>query len=133
MNFKIYIIGKIQDKFQKEAVAEYAKRLTRYCKIKLIPVKDLETLQKKISDKTYVIKLSTEGYNPSSEELAEKINGLGISGKSDISIVVIDEEIEFDEHLSLSPMSMSLGMTTTVLYEQIYRAYRIINDHAYHK
>lgn len=133
MNFKIYIIGKIKSKPQKDAIAEYAKRLTRYCKIKSIEVKDIDTLLKKINDKTYVIKLSTKGYNPSSEELAEKISALALGGKSDVSIVITEDEISFDEHLSLSPMEMSLGMTSTVLYEQIYRAYRIINNQAYHK
>lgn len=133
MRYKIYVVGKIQDKNHKDAIAEYAKRLTRYCKTNLIEVKNITQLEKKVSDKSYVIKLSAKGENPSSEELAEKIKQLGLDGNSDISIVITNEAIGFDEHLSLSTMEMSLGMTATVLYEQIYRAYRIINNQSYHK
>lgn len=133
MNIKIYTVGKIQSKFHKEAIQEYAKRLTRYCKIKLIQMKDLESVQKKLTDKTYVIQVSTKGENPSSEELADKIEKLGVTGKSDVSFILCSEEMENDEHLSISLMDMELGLLTSVLYEQIYRSYRIINNQSYHK
>lgn len=133
MNFKIYIIGKITNKAHKKAIAEYQKRLSRYCKIKLIEVKDKDSLMKKISNTTYVILINTNGKQLSSEELAEKINTLGVTGKSDISIIYSEDEMEFDEHLSISNMTMSIGITSTILYEQIYRGYRILRNEPYHK
>lgn len=137
MNFKIYVIGDIKDKFYKEAIKEYDKRLSRYCKIKIIKLKNADTLKKELSTKTYVILISTAGQLLSSVELANKINELGVRGKSDVSIIYVDNGISIDiepnEHISLSKMSMDIGLATTIIYEQIYRAYRILNNQPYHK
>jgi len=133
MNIKIYAIGKVKDKNQLDAIKEYDKRLGRYCKIEMILVKNKEMLLKKLSNKSYVIKVSTTGELFTSEGLAEKIKTLGVSGTSDMAIVYSEEEFEWDEHLGLSKMDMSLGMIMTILFEQIYRGYRIIHNQAYHK
>lgn len=133
MNFKIFTIGKIKEKYYKEAIKEYEKRLSSYCKIKLIECKNIDAVKKKLTDKTYIIQLNIDGDELSSEALADKIEDLGISGKSDISFVITHEEIQKNERLSISKMVMETGLYTTILYEQIYRSFRIINNQAYHK
>jgi 23S rRNA (pseudouridine1915-N3)-methyltransferase len=133
MNFKIVIIGKIKNKAQKEAIQEYQKRLSRYCKIKLIEYKSLEDYEKNLSSQTYTIQMTTHDQSISSEALSEHINRLGVTGKSDVTIVYTDEAIEHDEKLSVSKMSLSIGMFAITIYEQIYRAYRIMRNEPYHK
>ena len=133
MNIKVYAIGTIKDKNQLAAIKEYDKRLGRYCKIEMILVKNKDSLLKKLSNKSYVIKVSTVGELFTSEDLAEKVKTLGVSGTSDMAFVYSEEDFEWDEHLALSKMDMSLGMVMTILFEQIYRGYRIIHNQAYHK
>ena len=133
MNFKIYIIGMKIEKFYLEAIKEYEKRLSRYCKIQLIQLKNNEQLLKKLSDKTFKIILSSTGKNISSEDLAVKINSYATSSNSDISIIISDEAIQCDETLALSSMDMDAGLKATIMFEQLYRAYRIINNEPYHK
>ncbi len=133
MNFKIYIIGDKIDKFYSEAIKEYDKRLSRYCKAQLLHVKNEEQLLKKLSDKSYKIAILTTGEQVSSEELASKINDFGISGNSYISIIIGAENVAYDETLAISPMEMDLGLTATIIFEQLYRAYRILNNQPYHK
>lgn len=88
----------------------------------------------KVPQGDYKIQVTTQGDNPTSEELAEKINSLGLRGQSNISFIVgSSEKFEADEYIAISPMDMDLGLLTTIVYEQIYRAYRIINNHSYHK
>nr|MBK5235909.1 23S rRNA (pseudouridine(1915)-N(3))-methyltransferase RlmH [Clostridium sp.] len=132
MNFKIYITGDKLEKFFVEAIKEYEKRLSRYCKIELLYFKNKEQLSKKLLDKSYKILLSVKGENISSVGLASKISSLGLSGISDIAII-IGTDLPHDEALALSPMEMDLGLQTTIIFEQIYRSYRIINNEAYHK
>ncbi|MBI9012202.1 MAG: 23S rRNA (pseudouridine(1915)-N(3))-methyltransferase RlmH [Clostridiales bacterium] len=133
MNIKVYAISMVKDKNQLAAIKEYDKRLGRYCKIEMILVKNKEMLLKKLSNKSHVIKVSTEGDLITSEGLAEKIKTLGVTGTSDMAFVYSEEEFEWDEHVAISKMDMSLGMVMTILFEQIYRGYRIIHNQAYHK
>lgn len=132
MNIKLYAIGALKDKNQIAAIKEYEKRLTRYCKFEMVVVKNTQELKKKLNHKSYVIKISPEGNLFSSEELADKIKDLGVRGISDLSFVYL-EDLDVKEHLAISKMDMSLGMAMTVLTEQIYRAYRIMHNQAYHK
>lgn len=69
----------------------------------------------------------------SSEELAEKISSLGVSGTSDVSSIIGSETAPYDERLTLNQMNMEAGLKITILIEQLYRALRIINNHPYHK
>ncbi len=133
MNIKVYAIGAVKDKNKLAAIKEYEKRLTRYCKFEIISCKNSDILLKKLNKKHHVVKVSTNGQLISSEELADKINALGVTGTSDISFVYSEDEIEYIENLSISRMDLSLGMMMTVITEQIYRAYRIMNNQAYHK
>lgn len=69
----------------------------------------------------------------SSEGLSAKIDILGISGKSDVVIIIGTENITADEIFNNSPMEIDIGLKTTIMFEQIYRAYRILHNQPYHK
>lgn len=133
MNIKIFIVGEKIDKPLLEGITEYEKRLSRYCKIKLQSFKNEEQLLKKLTDKSYKILISVMGKTISSEELAKTINHLGISGKSDVTFIIGTSNISYDESLAFSPMEMDLGIKTLIMFEQIYRSYRILNNEPYHK
>ena len=132
MRIKIITSYKIKNKFSQEAIKEYGKRLTKYCKLNL---KVTNNVAKDIKSKSYVIKISRTGESIPSEQLAEKISSLGVRGNSDI-IIIIDDGYnggKVDFSLSLSNMDMDSDLMLIILYEQIYRAYRIINNEPYHK
>lgn len=138
MNIKILTKEKIQDKFNKEAIAEYSKRLTRYCKLDSKVLKNDEAILKNLTEKEYIIYISTKGNLISSEQLANKLNDFAINGKSNIIIIYskIHNELLFkkvDETIAISKMNFDAGLTAVMLHEQIYRAYRIINKEPYHK
>lgn len=133
MKISVYAVGDKMEKFFLEAIKEYEKRLSRYCSIKLTYLKKESDLQKKLNSGSFVIAVSTSGKSISSEELAIKLDNNASSGVSDISVVVGANPPENNEILTLSQMEMDFGLQTAVLFEQIYRAYRIINNHPYHK
>lgn len=133
MNFKIIIINKLTNKAHKDALAEYQKRLSRYCKIKLIEYKSIEEYKKNSTSQSYVIQMTTEDETLTSEALAEYINRLGVTGKSDVTIVYTNENIDHDERYSVSKMQLSDQMFAITMYEQIYRAFRIMRNEPYHK
>lgn len=131
MRIKIINTEKIRDKYVKEALEEYTKRLSTYCKIEYVETKNPT---KEISDKSYVIKINKDGEQLSSEQLAEKISLLGITGNSNITIIVGGKDINnVDFVLSISNMNIDRDLILIILYEQIYRAYRINFNHPYHK
>ncbi len=107
MNIKIITVGKIKEKYFTSAIAEYAKRLGKYCKLEQIEVSDEKAPENlseadmlkvkemegqrilaKIKDGTYVVALAIDGKQLSSEELAETIERLGVQGKSSIAFVI---------------------------------------------
>ncbi|MHB0883239.1 23S rRNA (pseudouridine(1915)-N(3))-methyltransferase RlmH [Paenibacillus sp. SEL1] len=133
MKFTIYAVSEKTESFCLEAIKEYEKRLGRYCTIKLIYLKRENQLEKKLIDSSYKIIVTNTKQSLSSEELAAKISDLGVSGTSDISIIVGSETAPYDETLTLSQMDMDTGLKTTILVEQLYRAFRIIHNHPYHK
>lgn len=133
MNIKIYIIGNKMEKPILEGIKEYEKRLSRYCKIKWQLFKHEKQLVQKLSDKSYLIKISTKEKSISSETFSEKINTLGVTGKSDVTILINTENTPVDEELTFSAMEMDVGIKSLILFEQIYRAYRILNNEPYHK
>lgn len=135
MNIKTYIITKKINSYYKKAIEEYEKRLQLYAKTSITLVKSESFLKKKLNSNYYTILVSPDGKNLSSTSLASHINNLGIQGTSNINFVIAENivDLSFDEIISLSQMSINVGLTSVVLYEQIYRAYRIINNHSYHK
>lgn len=133
MKINVYAVGDKMEKFYLEAIKEYEKRLSRYCSIKLIHLKEEGDLHKKLNPSSFVIAMTTLGKSISSEKLAVKLDQAALSGVSNISIVVGACPSEYNKTLTLSQMEMDFGLQTTVLFEQIYRAYRINNNHPYHK
>lgn len=159
MKITIISVGRIKEKFYTDAIAEYAKRLTKYCKLEQIEVpdekapehlSDKEALQikdkegerilAKVPDSAYVICLAIEGKNLSSEELAEKVGQLGINGDSHIVFIIggslgLSPKVlaRADFKLSFSRMTFPHQLMKVVLVEQVYRAFRILKNEPYHK
>ena len=159
MNITIISVGKIKEKYLISAINEYAKRLTRYCKMDLIEVpdekapenlsdKEMEQIKtaegvnilKNIKDGMYVIALDIQGRMLSSEDLSEKISSLGVKGNSSIAFIIggsiglSDEVLKgADYRLSFSPMTFPHQLMKVILLEQVYRAFRIMKNEPYHK
>lgn len=159
MKITLLTVGKIKEKYFTSAIAEYSKRLSRYCKLEIIEVADEKTpdkaseaLERQIKEKegkrllayikedAYVIALAIQGKMLSSEELAKKIERLGVSGKSHIIFIIggslgLADEIlkRADFLLSFSPMTFPHQLMRVVALEQIYRAYKINQNEPYHK
>lgn len=159
MNITIYTVGKIKENFYRQAVDEYAKRLNRYCKLKIIEVADEKTpdhagpaltaqikdregdrLMAKIRDGTYLIALAIDGIKLDSTAFSDRIRLLGLHGKSDIGFVIggslgLSDAVlkRADLSLSFSDMTFPHQLMRVILLEQIYRAYRIIANEPYHK
>ena len=159
MKITVITVGKIKEKYLRDAIAEYAKRLSRYCKLEIVEVADEktpdqagETVEEQIRDKEgerilkyirddmYVITLEIGGKMLSSEELADKINMLGIRGQSSVAFVIggsigLGREVlkRSDYALSFSKMTFPHQLMRVILLEQVYRSYRIINGEPYHK
>ncbi|MGE9941220.1 23S rRNA (pseudouridine(1915)-N(3))-methyltransferase RlmH [Bariatricus sp. SGI.161] len=159
MKITLITVGKIKEKYLKDAIAEYSKRLSRYCKLDIIEVtdektpdhasesvedairsKEAERIQKYIKEDAYIITLEIGGKQLASEELAEKIDKLGIQGVSHIIFIIggsigLGREVlsRSDYALSFSKMTFPHQLMRVILLEQIYRSYRIINGEPYHK
>ena len=159
MNITLITVGKIKEKFYRDAIDEFVKRLSRYCKLKIIEVADENTpnnapeaieeqiknkegerILKNITDSMYVIALAIEGKECSSVQLAEKLERMGIEGTSDICFVIggslgLSKEVykRADELLSFSPMTFPHQLMRVILLEQVYRCFRIIHNEPYHK
>ena len=159
MKISVIAVGKIKEKYLKDAVTEYSKRLSRYCKLEIIEAADEKTpdhasvavedairakegerLLKHIRDDMYVITLEIGGKMLTSEKFAEKIETLGVQGKSSIAFVIggsigLGKEVlkRSDFALSFSKMTFPHQLMRVVLLEQVYRGYRIMNGEPYHK
>ena len=153
MKITVITVGKIKEKYLEDAIAEYSKRLSRYCKLEIIQVADEKTpdrasevvetqikdkegerILSHIKDTAYVVALAIEGKMISSEELAELIDGLGVRGESHIQFVIggslgLSKKVleRADYKLSFSRMTFPHQLMRVILLEQIYRSYRIVN------
>ena len=159
MKITVIAVGKIKEKFYTDVIAEYSKRLSRYCRLEVIQVADEKTpdgaseaqerqikekegsrILAQIKDGAYVIALAVQGTMLSSEQLASKLNKLGVDGQSQIVLIIggslgLSDEVlkRADYHLSFSPMTFPHQLMRVILLEQIYRSYRIISGEPYHK
>ena len=159
MKITLITVGKIKEKYLKDAIAEYSKRLSKYCKLDIIEVSDEKTpdqasetveegirskegekILRYIKDDMYVITLEIAGKMLTSEELAERIEKLGSQGKSSIAFVIggsigLGKEVlkRSDYALSFSKMTFPHQLMRVILLEQVYRSYRIMNGEPYHK
>ncbi len=142
---KILCVGKIKENYLKEAIADYQKRISKYHKLEIIEVPDSDIskeedyLLKNINQKDYIITLEIEGKQIKSLELAKKIDEVFITNSS-ITFVIggsyglsskIKELSNF--HLSFSLLTFPHGLFRVILLEQIYRAFKILNNESYHK
>ncbi|MBT2684843.1 MULTISPECIES: 23S rRNA (pseudouridine(1915)-N(3))-methyltransferase RlmH [Bacillaceae] len=159
MNISIVTVGKLKEKYLKQGIEEYLKRLGSYAKVEVIEVpdekapeelsetemvqvkqKEGERILAKIGPDTYVIALAINGKLKSSEELADTLDKLATYGKSKIAFVIggslgLSDEVlkRADEQLSFSKMTFPHQLMRLILVEQIYRAYRINRGEPYHK
>ncbi len=149
---KIITVGSIKEKYLKEAVDEYTKRLSKYTNIEIIEVKDEglvepskaiyleeEKILKQINDKDYIITLEIEGKELSSLAFAEKLDKITLES-SNITFVIggsygLSQNIKDKAklHLSFSKMTFPHQLFRVLLLEQIYRAFKINNNESYHK
>ncbi len=159
MRIKLISVGKIKEKYYMAAIAEYAKRLSRYCKLEQIEVADEkapenlsaaqveqvkqiegERILKRIVNSDYVISLEIAGKALSSEQLAQKIDQLAIAGKSQLCFIIggslgLSEEVRRRSNFALSFSSMTFPhqLMKVILLEQVYRSFKIIKNETYHK
>ncbi|MDW5299672.1 MAG: 23S rRNA (pseudouridine(1915)-N(3))-methyltransferase RlmH [Sedimentibacter sp.] len=159
MKITIISVGKIKEKFFSDAINEYAKRLSKFCifieevipdekadenfstsQIEQVKSKEGTKILNKISKNSYVVALDIKGTQLSSEELAQKINTLGIEGTSDITFIIggsngLSKDVleRAAYKLSFSKMTFPHQLFKVILTEQIYRAFKINAGEAYHK
>ena len=159
MKITICCVGKIKEKFYSQAIEEYSKRLSKYCKLeikeaadektpdsasdtvnRMIKEKEGDRLLSFIKDDSYVIALAIDGKMLDSVELSEKIDNLMLSGKSDIVFVIggslgLDKRVldRADYKLSFSKMTFPHQLMRVILLDQIYRSFRIMKNEPYHK
>ncbi|MBM6700106.1 23S rRNA (pseudouridine(1915)-N(3))-methyltransferase RlmH [Bifidobacterium pullorum subsp. saeculare] len=159
MRIDIIAPGRVKERYLRDAIDEYAKRLSRYCKLEIIEVADEKTpdhasegVERQIKRKegeriarhlrqdATIVALAIDGKQLSSEELATKIDRLGLSGVSHIQFVIggsigLDDAIlsRADLRLSFSRMTFPHQLMRVILLEQIYRAYKINAGEPYHK
>lgn len=159
MKISIVCVGKIKESFYRQAIEEYAKRLSKYCKLEIIEVADEKTPDKasealesqikekeadrileKIKEDAYVFTLEIKGKAYTSEGFAEMIQKTTVQGKSHLVFVIggslgLHEKVlkRSNHAISFSDMTFPHQLMRVILTEQIYRAFRIINGEPYHK
>lgn len=159
MKITIITVGKLKEKYLKDAIAEYSKRLSKYCKLEIVEVadektpenasevvedairsKEAERILKYVKEDAFVITLEIAGKQLTSEEFADKIEQLGVRGTSHIIFIIggsigLGKEVlaKSDFALSFSKMTFPHQLMRVILLEQVYRSYRIISGEPYHK
>ncbi|MDD4377250.1 MAG: 23S rRNA (pseudouridine(1915)-N(3))-methyltransferase RlmH [Eubacteriales bacterium] len=159
MNITVICIGKLKERYWVDAIAEYSKRMSKYCNLDIIELKETrlpdkaskaleeavkesegKAILKQIKNDMYVITLEILGKNISSEDLASKIEELSLQGKSNIAFIIggslgLSQEVSqrSDFKLSFSKMTFPHQMMRVVLLEQVYRSFKIIKKETYHK
>ena len=159
MKITIIAVGKVKEKFYREALAEYGKRLGKYCRLEVVEVEDEKTpdkagealelqikekeaqrILKYVKEDAYLITLEIEGRKMDSVSFAKKLEKLATYGTSHIQFVIGGSlglhdmvSARADEKISFSDMTFPHQLMRILLEEQIYRGYRIICGEPYHK
>ena len=159
MKITLITVGKIKEKYLKDAIAEYSKRLSKYCKLEIVEVADEKTpdqasenverqirqkegerILRYVKDDAYVFTLEIGGTMLDSVAFAKKMETLGIQGKSHLIFIIggsigLGEEVlrRSDYALSFSKMTFPHQLMRVILLEQVYRGYRIIEGAPYQK
>ena len=159
LNVNIICVGKIKESFFRDAIEEYSKRLNSYCSLNIIELKD-EKIPNNPSEKdnqiikekegsnilshikkdTYIICLDLKGKQYTSEEFSQKINNISNNISSSITFIIggslgISQNVlkKSNESISFSKMTFPHQLFRVILLEQIYRAFKIMNNETYHK
>jgi len=159
VTINIIAVGKIKEKYFADAVKDYSQRLSAFCKLNVIEIKDeaipqnpndaqisavlkkeADLILTKIPKDSYIFVLCVEGEQFDSEGLAKKISKIQVNGESSITFIIggsvgLAEEVKSraNARLSFSKMTFPHQLFRVMLVEQIYRAFKIINNHTYHK
>ena len=142
MKIKVICVGKLKEKYLKQGIQEYTKRLGSYTKFEVIEVKEKEgqRILAKIKEQDYCFALAINGENPTSESFAQQIDQLMIQGKSDFCFIIGGSLGLSSAVLTRSNAQLSFGKMTyphqlmrLILVEQIYRSFRINHGEPYHK
>lgn len=159
MKITILCVGQIKEKYYRDAILEYVKRLHRYCKLNIVEVADEKTVEhaseaqlnlirekegdrllKHIGEKDYCITLEIQGQTLDSVELSHKIEKAAIQGMSHLIFVIggsvgLSRSVQerSDYALSFSKMTFPHQLMRVILLEQIYRSFRLIHGEPYHK
>lgn len=159
MNITVISVGKLKEKYLKLAIDEYAKRLSRYCKLDIIELPDEKTpdnasekeelqikekegqlILSKIKENSYVVAMDLKGKQITSEELSDFIENCGVMGNSNITFIIggslgLSQEVikRANYKLCFSKMTFPHQLFRVMLLEQIYRAFRIMKNEPYHK
>ena len=159
MKITIISVGKIKEKYLKDAIAEYSKRLSGYCSLihieladekapenlspnDILKTKDIEgsRILSKIKDKQHVYALDLGGKQRSSEEFSKELKDLQIYGSSDIVFVIggslgLSQDVlkRANQSICFSRMTFPHQLMKVILLEQVYRGFKIIKGEPYHK
>ncbi|MDF2522922.1 MAG: rRNA large subunit m3Psi methyltransferase RlmH [Clostridiales bacterium] len=159
MKLTIVAVGKLKEKYLKEGIGEYSKRLSRFCELEIVEVEDeqapenlavaqelqvkkkeAERILKKVKEGSALVILDVKGERTSSEGLAAKLQSFFISGKSHITFVIggslgLDQELlrKADYRFSMSELTFPHQLARLILLEQLFRAFKIMNNETYHK
>lgn len=159
MKITVVAVGKLKERYLKEGIAEYGKRLSRFCDLQIVEAADEqapdslspaqeEQIKKreaagiinKLKEGTFLIVLDVKGTRMTSEGFASALQNCFTSGRSNITFVIggslgLDSELlrRADLRLSISNMTFPHQLTRLILLEQIFRAFKILNGETYHK
>lgn len=159
MKITIAAVGRIKEKYLKDGIDEYAKRLSRFCDLEIIEVQDeqapdnlseagekqimkkeAEKLLKRIKEGSLLVVMDVKGEKLDSEGFAAKLKSFFVSGSSHITFIIggslgVDEELlkRASLRLSMSNMTFPHQLARLILLEQIYRCFKINNGETYHK
>lgn len=159
MNIRIIAVGKLKEKYLKQGISEFSKRLGAYFKLSIIEVPDEEApehlsekeleqvliregekILAKIKQDDYVIALDVKGHSLSSEQFTKKLEQISFAGKNQVCFIIggsngLSEAVlkRADDKLSFSKMTFPHQLMRLILLEQIYRAYKIQRNEPYHK
>lgn len=158
MKIRIVAVGKLKEKYLREGVAEYEKRLAPFASVELLETreeymaenpseaqrqqtlaKEGERLLRLVPEKSFLIVLDVKGKLLSSEVLAKELASLALQGQSDLTFLIggafgLSQAVRerADLRISFSPMTFTHQMVRLLLYEQIYRAFKINRGEKYH-
>lgn len=159
MKIRIIAVGKIKDQYLELGINDYIKKISRYASVEIMEVKDQpiyneksleeinnakkkegEAILKYIKDSDYIINLDLDKKEMKSEEFARFLDAKSEYSGSFLTFVIggsygLSDELKkrANEAISLSKMTFLHGMTRLIILEQIYRAYKILNNEVYHK